>query len=571
MGFSRLRRFRRARWAACFGIGSLAALVVAASIAQLGRAADALAQASGDERFAAIVGGDFTQQNIQRQLQILGTSWWYTFGDGALEVPGRRRAELVRTKANDPPLDPASLTARARAKPGAAWIIGNEVNVPGQDKIPPPSYATLLHDYAAAIKQGDPSATIVAPNALNVSVTCEGCFSFELGQTWIDEFVRSYSEQYGGAPPIDVWGAHIYQIDWSRVPMTDYELVQGQVARFRQLVDGVSGQRGKPIWLTEFGVIWGCDRNFVGSDNKLYCPEGHFAQAQVDTYLREMGRFIRDQGPGLNLQRAFLYITFGVPETYATTFGGISLFDGPGPAANLTSPGRIWQALATGAALPTPATTPTVSGSPTPTATPTRTTTPTATRTATPTSTPRPAGVGGRGFALTSPGLGRVLLTWQGGDAQTGYNLIRLTAGGAAVVQTLPASAVRTSDALPVDEPVACYALQALSGPAALGLTDVLCVVSGFAFGAAPGKVAIQLNQGPTATLTWTPPGGQTDYILFPLGSSRVQLLPGAATGATDPTGGLPSCYIVAARTGDAISGFSDILCAIPGLSNGLG
>lgn len=250
-----------------------------------------------------------------------------------------------------------------------------------------------------------------------------------------------------------------------------------------------------------------------------------------------------------------------------------------GAAVEAAASGRVPLRTPTPTATRTP--TPTASAgaaAPTPTAPPSTTAGPTATaaKPTAPTATPRPTGtpapalVGGRGFTLRSLGGGRVELSWQGGDAQSGYNLTRLAgpSGGAA----LPGTALSYTETLPPGEPSACYVLLVMGRSRVIASSDVLCVAPRIASGVAPGNLSIQLNQGPTAALAWTPPGGQTDYILVPLGMPRrAQIRPGLAVSAADDTGGAPTCYVVAARTGPAVTGISDIVCGIPGLSSGLG
>src|SRR5207237_1071426 len=53
------------------------------------------------------------------------------------------------------------------------------------------------------------------------------------------------------------WGSHSYQIDWGHLPMTGTAEPQNDVQAFRAYVDAIPGHAGKPIWVTELGVIWG--------------------------------------------------------------------------------------------------------------------------------------------------------------------------------------------------------------------------------------------------------------------------------------------------------------------------
>jgi hypothetical protein len=103
-----------------------------------------------------------------------------------------------------------------------------------------------------------------------------------------------------------------------------------------------------------------------------------------------------------------------------------------------------------------------------------------------------------------------------------------------------------------------------------LGNSDALCSIPDTASGAAgPQHTGIQLNQSNMATLAWTPPGGQTGYTVFtiPLNGAPAGSFTLAAPlrRTMHDTGGVPTCYVVAALSGAAIAGTSDVLCALPG------
>jgi hypothetical protein len=81
----------------------------------------------------------------------------------------------------------------------------------------------------------------------------------------------------------------------------------------------------------------------------------------------------------------------------------------------------------------------------------------------------------------------------------------------------------------------------------------------------------VQLDQANMATLTWSPPGGQTDYVLWsiPLDGTPPAgvVLPAVATRALHDTAGHPTCYVLQVITGGSVTGSSDVLCALPGYS----
>ncbi len=177
-----------------------------------------------------------------------------------------------------------------------------------------------------------------------------------------------------------------------------------------------------------------------------------------------------------------------------------------------------------------------------------------------------PGVVGGRNLILTTLGFSQVLVSWAPGSGQTGYRLTRGTAGGQ-TTSLLSANAVSTTDTIPTAALV-CYLLEALgAGGAVVGLADPVCVISYNSVGPRPTAFALQLNQSNTAILSWTSVAGASSLALLPLGTSRLQLLPPNATAAVDDTDGAATCYALLIVANYVVTGFSDVICAIPGMS----
>jgi len=230
-------------------------------------------------------------------------------------------------------------------------LIGNEPNVPGQDAVSPEAYADELQYYVDTIKGTDPAAKIVGPNILNFDATCTGCTGITSGHAWLAAFRSAWASKYGGDPPIDVWGIHAYTITWDHLPMTDSATVQTQVATFSDYVGAIPGQQQKPVWLTEFGVIWaypGYANVATGCAAPPDCiaPTGAYDPTPVTSYLDAMLAWLTGNASRYRLGKWFLYSAYGQPEPYATAYGGISLLAGPSPSADLTPLGQIYQRYA---------------------------------------------------------------------------------------------------------------------------------------------------------------------------------------------------------------------------------
>ncbi len=208
-----------------------------------------------------------------------------------------------------------------------------------------------------------------------------------------------------------------------------------------------------------------------------------------------------------------------------------------------------------------------------PTTTPTPTNTPPAvTSTPTATSTPVTGGVGGKGLTLRPTASG-VLLNWQGGQGQTGYLVARIGSAPAVlpVNGPLPANATSYLDtSAPLLSGLVCYLLVP-TGVNPQVVSDLLCAfLNTHSATGAPQNLTISFNQSNVASLSWTGPlgGGQTGYILFPLGGANPApiSLSGLATSASVSTTGV-ACFMLVALTGATPTGNGDILCGFPGVA----
>ena len=184
-----------------------------------------------------------------------------------------------------------------------------------------------------------------------------------------------------------------------------------------------------------------------------------------------------------------------------------------------------------------------------------------------------PAPIGGRGFAVGGALGGRELL-WTTGTVQSGYAIARIAGGATTILPSLlPGTATQHTDAAAPAGQLNCYALLPFNGTGLVGNSDLLCSVPNtHSVTGAPANAMVQLNQSSMATIAWSPPGGQTGFTLLTIplnGSPQGAVpLPAVATRAMHETGGVPTCYAVLALTGAAVTGNSDILCAIPGHSD---
>ena len=142
---------------------------------------------AGDSRYSVIVLHKDEAGSVRNVLARTGARSYLDYSAGLDDAPpGTEKVAVVRP-ANEP--STAELRARAARHPGAAWAIGNEPNTGLQDNLCPRAYAAFFDRVVTAIRAGDPSARIVAPNTLNFDFRCRGCAGDDLtGREWIDGF-----------------------------------------------------------------------------------------------------------------------------------------------------------------------------------------------------------------------------------------------------------------------------------------------------------------------------------------------------------------------------------------------
>jgi len=272
--------------------------------------------------------------DVPTALRLVGAARWYAYG--GVGDPSTGRAEVVR-----PGVNLSDLAARARAKPGGEYLVGNEPNVPGQDDLTPTAYADFLASVASALRTADPTSIIVGPNVLNWDTTCTSCAGFPAAHGWSDQFVTYYQQHYG-ALPLSAWGAHVYNLDWDHMPLINAPGDQAELAAVRTWLS--SKGFNLPLWLTEFGIIWGYTgiQWVTQPDGVVRAePGGPFRSDLVAAYIDQMMGWLTSNRVALRIDRWYLYALIATPENYTTVPGGIGLM--PQNSLTLTSFGQQYR------------------------------------------------------------------------------------------------------------------------------------------------------------------------------------------------------------------------------------
>jgi hypothetical protein len=385
------------------GLGRFVPATAEATNAQLPQRGAAANTSGTDARFGVTI-----STNVTNTLSMLNLAWWYSYGQTTPTGPSNGVAQISVNPTGTccTRVSAATLEAGALAHPGAAWIIGNEPNVGGQDNVSPGQYASELHYYISVIKAADPTAQIVGPNVLMWDTTCISGCNFAVGHTWVDQFRSAWANQYGGEPPLDVWGIHAYAIDWYHTPMdnaNDLQTVETDLTSFSTYLGAIPADASKPVWVTEFGIIWAYQGWTIVSSGcanppGCFAPTGNYDTSGVASYLNSLLPWLeRNSTPQtLRIMKWFAYTDYGHAEPYATTYTGIDFLTDDSSTATASQLGQIYQSLetppptltSTSTSTPTPSSTPSVTATATATSPPTLTPTPTST--STPTSTLSP-------------------------------------------------------------------------------------------------------------------------------------------------------------------------------------
>ena len=181
------------------------------------------------------------QPTTAEALDLLGPVWYYEYGFDGGSLAGHQRLFLVSPGYSD-----KGLSRAMRAQRGAWWLVGNESNDPHQDNLSPGAYAAFYRRVVRAARHIDWTARVVPAGIANAD------------WAWADAFRRAYRSQYGRYPPVDAWNIHNYVLEPDRDQL-DVDEFQRRIIAFRGWMAHV-GEGDKPLFLTEFGALFGTGR-----------------------------------------------------------------------------------------------------------------------------------------------------------------------------------------------------------------------------------------------------------------------------------------------------------------------
>jgi hypothetical protein len=170
----------------------------------------------------------------------------------------------------------ARIASVARAQRGSHWLVGNEpdntyeFDGAPQDNLAPEVYAERYQAAYWAIKAADPTAQvgiggIVQPTPVRLE--------------YLERMLAAYQARFGTPPPADLWFIHNFILNevpgewgaglpadavrrpYSAKPESIAPEAVDDLGVFRQRIEAFRrwmaehGQRDKPLWLTEYGVL----------------------------------------------------------------------------------------------------------------------------------------------------------------------------------------------------------------------------------------------------------------------------------------------------------------------------
>jgi hypothetical protein len=279
-------------------------------------------------------------ETARRVLDQLGLRWYAGFDhDPDAVPPGANKVMALPTRSLEPE---ASIRDAARKRPGSYWLIGREPNVPGGDPNAAAKYAEAFAFYNRVLRDADPTAKLIGPNVLNWDVTCQACPGFDLGRQWVDAFRAAYRKLENTEPPIDVWGVETADLNWDSLPMVNWQSLGDQLASLRSYLDAVPAHRGKPIWVTEFAIVWGYEAVEWSQQQdgtwRAY-PSGQYRGDLIANALQGYLGWLEANADRLGIDRWLLYGSYPPPDPFMAEYAGMRLLSTP--AGQATAPGSV--------------------------------------------------------------------------------------------------------------------------------------------------------------------------------------------------------------------------------------
>jgi hypothetical protein len=239
------------------------------------------------------------------QLDALGPVWYMDWDWKTPALAGHERLYVIGCA--EVKADRGKIATAMQASGATWWSLGNEPNDPNQDNVTPEQYAELYHIYEGWAEKA-PRCGILPAGIANAD------------WQWAEAFREAYRARYGRYPRSDGWNIHNYILEPGMDPYDVAEFGR-RILAFRRWMESI-GDGDKPLFLTEFGVLYGngcCDR-------PVDPPE------ELETFMRDAVQWLLDSDA---------VSSWAWFATYTELYNG-SLMT---PAGELNSLGRAYREL----------------------------------------------------------------------------------------------------------------------------------------------------------------------------------------------------------------------------------
>lgn len=240
------------------------------------------------------------------QLDALGPLWYVDWQWRTPTLGGHERIYIVRCA--EVQRDTGAIAAAMREHGVAWWALGNEPNDVKQDNVSPEEYAQLYATFESWAR-GTPGCYLLPAGIANAD------------WQWAEAFREAYRTRYARYPRVDGWNIHNYILEPGLDPYDIAEFGR-RIEAFRHWMESI-GDGDKPLFLTEFGVLYGngcCER-------PTDPPE------KIETFMRESVQWLRESG----LVEAWAWFA-----TYSTLYNGNLM----SPGSQLLPLGELYRDLA---------------------------------------------------------------------------------------------------------------------------------------------------------------------------------------------------------------------------------
>ena len=198
--------------------------------------------------FSARFGVDVGDISISStQLDALGPVWYMDYRWSTPNYGRHERLHMIWDSA-EVDRDPRAIVKGMQTAGASWWSLGNEPNDPNQDNVSAEEYARLYRVFEQ-----------LAGQARRCHIVAGGIGNADW--RWAAAFREAYRAKYGRYPRVDAWSIHNYILDVGLDPY-DVAEFQRRIEAFASWKEGI-GDGHKPLFLTEFGVLYGsgcCDR-----------------------------------------------------------------------------------------------------------------------------------------------------------------------------------------------------------------------------------------------------------------------------------------------------------------------